>query len=156
LAAKLTDKERSEIVAHLEAGKSQNWIAKEVGRSKDTVGRVGREAGIESDGRRTQKATEAAAAIRQIDRMEVISLGLTVGQKLLRKIEGLSSRDDVALETIRAYKDAMTGVAIGIDKHRLETGEATSRSETVDPERRKKMQESLDDLAAQRRKRLAG
>jgi IS30 family transposase len=152
VAPHLTDKERATIVAYLKADKSQNWIAKEVGRSKDTVGRVGRQAGIESDGRRTEKATEAAAAIRQIDRMEVITLGLDVGAGILNGLK----EQEFSADLVRAYKDAMTGVAIGIDKHRLETGEATSRSETVDPERRKKMQESLDDLAAQRRKRLAG
>ena len=48
---------------------------------------------------------------------------------------------------MKAFKDGVTGYAIGIDKHRLETGEATSRTEQIDPERRNKMRESLDELA---------
>lgn len=147
MAPHVTDKERKQIIAYLKAGKSQNWISKEVGRSKDTVGRIGREAGIEADGRRTKKATEAAAAMREINRMEVISLGLDVGASILKGLK----EEELSPELVRAYKDAMTGVAIGIDKHRLETGEATSRSEQIDPERRQRMTEYLDELARHRR-----
>lgn len=152
MASAVTDKERAKIVAHLKAGKSQTWTARKVGRSKDTVSRIGREAGIRSDGRSTKRATEAAANFREIDRMEVISIGIDVGAAMLHGIKGM----ELTPELVKAYKDAMTGVAIGIDKHRLETGEATSRSETVDPERRQKMRESLDEVAQRRRERLAG
>lgn len=37
---------------------------------------------------------------------------------------------DLAL-TPQQYQQVMTGIAIGIDKHRLETGEATSRTDTA-------------------------
>jgi hypothetical protein len=151
MAPKLTDKERARIVAYLKDDKSHNWIAKEVKRSKDTVGRIARENGIESDGRRTKKATETAATIREIDRLEGICTVLRVGASLIAQLEGMKPTPDV----MRSYKDGATGYAIGIDKHRLEMGEATNRSETVDPERRRKMRESLDEVAHQRRKRLA-
>lgn len=140
MAANLTDAERVKIVAHLKNGKSQTWTAKQVGRSKDTVGRICREEGIETDGRQTKKATEAAAAFREIERMEIIHDILASGQDLLSRVT--DPKD---------YKDVVTGLAIGIDKHRLETGEATSRTENVDPERKRKMRESLDELAARRR-----
>jgi hypothetical protein len=146
MAPKLTDKERARIVAYLKEDKSHNWIAKEVKRSKDTVGRIARENGIESDGRRTKKATEAAAAIREIDRFEGICTVLRVGASLIAQLEGREPTPEV----MRSYKDGATGYAIGIDKHRLEMGEATNRSETVDSERRKRIQDGLDELARHR------
>lgn len=140
MAPKLTDKERGQIIAHLEAGKSQNWTAKKVGRSVDTVGRIARAEGIESDKRTPKKAHEARAHFAKEDRLALVGYALDRGGQLLQ------------LElTPQQYKDVMLGIAIGVDKHRLETGDVTDRTETVDPSRRERIKAGFDELAARRR-----
>ena len=126
MANHVSVEERQRIVDLLhEHGGNQNRVAKICGRSQDTVRRIARTEGIESFKRTPKKALAVKAAVQEIDRMEIIGLGLQTGADLLR---GYRNRD-ATVENIRAYKDLMTGLAIGIDKHRLETGEVTNRTE---------------------------
>lgn len=119
------DEERARIVAMLRDGMTQGQVAKETGRGKATISRVANTEGIDSERSATKKATETKQAIAEIDRMEIIGLGLRTGAELLRSYQDR----EASIENIRAYKDLMTGLAIGIDKHRLETGEVTDRTE---------------------------
>jgi len=139
MAPHLTDKEREQIIAYLQDGKSQNWTAKKVKRSVDTVGKIGRANGIEPLTRSTKKAVQVSAKVREINRMEIIGGILTTGQSLL---DGVADAKD--------YKDVVTGLAIGIDKHRLETGDVTDRTERVDAEARNRVRSKLDELAQRR------
>lgn len=144
MAPKLTEDERAQIVRYLEAGESQSATAKKVGRSKDTVGRVGREFGIESDGRSTKKATEAARDYALAERLGLLNEIFDHARSMLP-----NTKDAKELQALTI------AVATAIDKRRLEDGEATSRSEQVDPVRRQKMRESLDEVAQRRRQKLA-
>lgn len=120
MAPPLTDKERKKILAHLEDGKSNGWIAKEVGRSKETVRTLARKAGIDSVDQSTKKATRARRHFAKEDRLALIGYALDRGGEFL----------DQPL-TPQQYQQVMTGIAIGIDKHRLETGDVTDRTEKV-------------------------
>lgn len=145
MAPKLTSEERERIVRLLKEGKSQGKTAKEVGRHVSTVNRIAKAEGIDSNIAATKKAIEAK---RDYD----------LAERLLLLNEGFDKARDI-LPEIKEPKDLqawMIAVATGIDKRRLEDGEATHRGETIDPERRKRMRESLDEVAAQRRKSMAG
>jgi Helix-turn-helix domain len=147
MAPKVTPHERENIASLLkEHGGNRHKVAKICGRSKDTVARIAREAGIESDVRKVKKAAEVRLAYAEERRLEIIGKGFDKADALLKKIKdaGELQKWSVALGTL-------------VDKARLETGEATSRSENVDPAeaaRRQRMRESLDEVAAKRRKQL--
>lgn len=117
--AKLTPEERERILVLRAKGLGRNAIAREIGRSAGTISAVVTEAGESFDRSATKKATQVRKIIAEIDRMEIIGDILTAGQILLKNAK--EARD---------YKDVVTGLAIGIDKHRLETGEVTDRKET--------------------------
>lgn len=147
MADKIMDEERARIVAYLKEDKSQCWIAKEVGRDKSTVSRIAKAEGIDTNVAATKKATKARQDYDQAARLELLNEGFDRAREILASLDG--ARD------LQAW---MIAVATGIDKRRLEDGEATSRTESMDPERaeaRRKMRESLDEIAAQRRKNVA-
>ncbi len=117
MASKLTAKERERIVALLGEGMSQNAVAREVGRSPGLVNKVAREEGIVNI-HAPKKANAARREFAREDRMALIGYALRRGGLFL----------DTEL-TPQQFKDVMTGLGIGIDKHRLETGEVTGRHE---------------------------
>lgn len=117
---KIEGKERQKIVDLLqEHGGNQNRVAKICGRSQTAVGKIAKEEGISSVKKTPKKAIAAHIMFSQQDRMLLISRALNRGGRFLE--EHL---------TPQQFKDVMTAIAIGIDKHRLETGEVTSRSES--------------------------
>lgn len=136
--------ERSRIVSLLrEHGGNQNKVARLCGRHQSTVRRIAKAEGIESVNAAPKKANAARKDYAIAERLELLN-------------EGFEKARDI-LSTIAEAKDLQAWtVAMGtlVDKRRLEDGEATSREEKVDPERRKRIKASLDDLAEQRRKRM--
>lgn len=147
MADKITDEERAQIVVYLQEGQTHGWIARKVGRSKPTVGRVAKAEGIECTVTAAKKATEVKRDYDQINRLQLLNEGFDKARQILASLDG--ARD------LQAWSIA-TGTLI--DKRRLEDGEATNRTESVDPERaeaRRKMRENLDEIAAQRRKNVA-
>ncbi len=125
--ARVGSEERQRIIDLLqEHGGNRNRVARMVGRSVGTVQTIATQENIPSAYSAPKKANEARSLFAEIDRMEIIGLGLNTGAELLR---GYKDRTP-SIENIRAYKDLMTGLAIGIDKHRLETGEVTNRTES--------------------------
>ena len=143
MANRITEEERDRIVAYLKEGKSQGWIAREVGRSKDSVSRIAQESGIETDVRRTKKATEAKQDYDQAERLKLLNEGFDKARELLGDIK--QAKD------LQAWTVAMGTL---VDKRRLEDGEATNRTESVDPTSREKIKGTLHDLAE--RRRMAG
>lgn len=145
MAPPLTDDEKKKIIGYLKEGKSQNWVAKEVGRSADTVCRLAKAEGIQSDIRAPKNANEARRDYALVERISLLNELFDHARAMLPKI-----KDAKELQALTI------AIATAIDKRRLEDGEATNRSETVDTERRQKMRESLDEVAQRRRERLAG
>ena len=132
--------ERQKIIDLLhEHGGNRQGVAKITGRSAGLILKIARQEGIESVNKHAQeKAAEAAKHLRDYNRLEIIAEILDTGRDLLEA--GMDAKD---------FKDVVTGIAIGIDKHRLETGEATSRSENMnadEAQRRQRIKESLNDL----------
>jgi transposase-like protein len=139
---RVSDEEREKIVAFLKVPNSIGKTALEFKRSKRTISRIAHQEGAQVNVYQTKKATEARLAYAEERRLEIIGKGFDKANELLEKIAdaGELQKWSIALGTL-------------VDKARLETGEATTRSEQVDPERRKKMRESLDEVAAKRRER---
>jgi len=142
LAPKVTDKERAEIVAYLEDEKSHGWISGEVGRSKDTIRRIANASGLNRSSESVKKAGAMQSAYAEARRLEIIGKGFDKANDLLENITDASELQkwSVALGTL-------------VDKARLETGQATDRTESVDPERRKRIHGTVDELDVLRRLR---
>jgi hypothetical protein len=143
MAAPVSEYERARIVDYLREGKTQGWIARETGRSKQTVSRIARDEGIKSDVTATKKA-------------EAARLDYDLAARLIVINEGFDKLRDV-LKTITDPRELQAWtVALGtlIDKRRLEDGQATNRTENVDPASREKIKGTLHDLAE--RRRMAG
>lgn len=143
MADRITEEERDRIIAYLKSGKSQGWIAGKVGRNKSTVSRIAKVQGIDSNVAATKKATDAKRDYSRVERLKLLNEGFDKARELLGHIS--------EVKDLQAWTVA-TGTLV--DKRRLEDGEATSREEKVDPERRKKIKDSLDELAVLRRQRM--
>ncbi len=143
MAPKLTDKERADIAALLrEHNGNQSKVARLSGRSQPTVRLIAIETGISSINRAPKKANDARVAYAEDRRLELIGKGFDKANDLLKGITDAAELQkwSVALGTL-------------VDKARLETGQATDRTESVDPERRKRIHGALDELDALRRLR---
>ena len=118
---KLTPDERQRIIGLLESGMSVGETARQTGRSKGIVSLLGKRAGVDLDRSRGRKLARAA---REFDRVERLSLINETAARLREVLSagGLSPRE---------LQAASVTLGILIDKRRLETGEATSRTETA-------------------------
>lgn len=143
MAPKLAEAERERIVASLKEGKSQGQTARDAGRHVSTVNRIAKAEGIESNVAEVKKVTEARKAYAEERRLELIGRGFDKASTLLEAIADSSE-----------FQKWTVGFGTLIDKARLETGEATSRTENVDPARRERIKQSLDEVAE--RRRMAG
>ncbi len=141
--SKLTPEERERIVGLIEAGGKRNEIVRETGRSAGTVSAIAKEIDRPFDRSATKKATEAKRDYAQAERLELLNEGFDKARDLLPTIA--EARD---------LQSWMVAVATGIDKRRLEDGEATERKENVDPSRRERIKAGLDEVARKRRERL--
>lgn len=102
--------EEKAILDALKAGRSVRDVGAEFGRGKTTVSDIARRNGLDlADVRRTKKAALASSCYAAEDRIKLIGEALNKGRELLRSCA--SARD---------YQSIMTGLAIGIDKRRLE------------------------------------
>lgn len=134
----VTESERERIVTLLRSGRSQTSVAKELARGSATINRIAKAEGLEYTA--PKNAVEAKRTFDQTRRLEVID-------ELVAKARSLvPSVDDPQKLT-----QLITGVAILIDKRRLEDGEATSRTETrTDGDTRERLIGRLDELANKR------
>ncbi len=118
----VTPEERAAIIAALEEApqRSIGGIAKAFRRGKATVMRIRDAAEL---GRSELKRTEAAAKANIVD-SETRKIGLSI--IFLKGVE-------LAYNAIKAndYQKASLGVAIAVDKLRLEEGKATERTENI-------------------------
>lgn len=111
--------ERKKIVALLGQDKTPYAVAKETGRSRPTVCKIAREEGFELNVRATKKAAEARRDYALAARLELLNEGFDKAREILPEI-----KDPGDLQRW------FVAVATGIDKRRLEDGEATSRDES--------------------------
>ncbi len=145
MPAAIPGDERREIADAVRAGGRRNEIARKFGRSPGAVSKIAAACGVEFDRVQTEKATRAAKDYALAGRLEL-------GNAMFDAVgEMLGSA-----KTPQELKDLATTFGILTDKRRLDDGEATNRTESVSPERRQRMKESLDEVAAQRRKSVAG
>ncbi len=141
LPAAIGQAERERIAAALRAGGKRNEVAREFERSPSVISKIAVDGGIEFDRSQVKKAAKATREYAEAER-------LILSDELFEKLRGMA---ESTLDS-GDFRDLVVSFGILTDKRRLETGEATSRHESVDPERRARMKESLDEVAAQRRK----
>jgi hypothetical protein len=117
----LSSQEKGTIREMLDQNHSHNQIAKVMGRSQSTISDFARREGYSPLPERTPTVANAARKeFGKAERMELISLAFMRGEALLNKPD----------LTPREYKEVMTGIAIGVDKARLEEGQPNSVRET--------------------------
>ena len=121
MAQPLTTTEKERIREMLDLNYSHNEIAKQVGRSQSTISGYAKREGYSPLPERTPTvAVQARREYSKQERLELIGLVFQRGEELLNKPD-LSARE---------YKEVTTGIAIAIDKSRLEEGQPNSVHET--------------------------
>jgi hypothetical protein len=121
MSSPLTTGEKQTIREMLDQNHSHNHIARITGRSQSTISGFARRAGYSPLPERTPcVANQARREFGKAERLELISLVFERGEEMLQK-PGLTPRE---------YKEVTTGIAIAIDKSRLEEGSLNSVRET--------------------------
>lgn len=118
-------------------------MAKLCGRGHSTVQRIAEAEGIDSGYTAPQKANAARRDYALAGRLELGNAMFDAVEEMLGKAK-----------TPGELKDLATTFGILTDKRRLDDGEATNRTENVDPSRRERFRKNLDELAE--RRRMAG
>jgi IS30 family transposase len=117
----LTSTEKQRIGALLDDNQSHNSIARAVGRSQSTISEYARREGYSPLPERTPRvANKARREYAKAERLELLNLVFEKGEEMLKSPD----------LTARAYKEVVTGIAIGVDKARLEEGQPNSVRET--------------------------
>jgi hypothetical protein len=105
----------------LDQNYSHNQIAKVMGRSQSTISTFAKAQGYSPLPERVPSpANQARREYGKQERLALLNLVFEKGEEMLQGGE-LSPRE---------YKETVTGIAIAIDKSRLEEGSPTSRHET--------------------------
>jgi hypothetical protein len=135
---------RDRVIALLQEGRPRNEVARLVGCSAGSVSGIALAEGIRFDRSAIAAAEEAGRARRQVarefaaaDRLALLNRGLVVAERLLVKVK--TGRD------LQVWAGA---VGTLIDKHRLEAGEATERTEVTTDAARDRLARRLMELAA--------
>ncbi|WP_273845420.1 helix-turn-helix domain-containing protein [Rubrobacter calidifluminis] len=137
---KVTEEERQRIISLLKSGLSQGKTAREVGRSKQTVSRIARAAGISSDVTAIKKAEAARLDFAKAERLELLNEGFQKAREILPTVD--------SAHKLQAW---MTALGIAVDKRRLEDGEATERGDYTHREAAEKdLEEYFEALDALR------
>lgn len=158
MAKPLTDDERAEIVELLERGLSCGAIAKQVGRSGDTVSRIARDVGHRFGRSNSLRAQEARSAYCAERRADIAAAATERAEQVLQRMEGphrvfnFGGRDNTFNEEIldqppvdaqramaQTIRDLMRTV---IEIHRLDT-KADEGVSDVDDWLRHQMGESV-------------
>jgi hypothetical protein len=117
----LTDEEKSLIREMIEDEQSHNFIAKRLSCAQSTISEFAKREGYSPLPERTPRiANQARRDFAKVERLELLNQAFEIAADMLER-GGLSARK---------FKELMTGVAIGIDKRRLEEGEPNSVHET--------------------------
>lgn len=114
MAKRITKDEEMAILKAIEKGESVNQVAKKFKRSPNTVSKYAKKNNANFAYARPKKANEASQFYNKEKRMNLLKMGFEKHKELLPEIENL-----------RDLKDWDMGVAILIDKQRLEEGQAT-------------------------------
>lgn len=117
----LTSYEKRTIREMLDQNHSHNQIAKIMGRSQSTISTFAKAQGYSPLPERVPStANQARREFGKAERLALLNLVFEKGEEMLHSAD-LSPRE---------YKETVTGLAIAIDKARLEEGSPTSRHET--------------------------
>jgi hypothetical protein len=121
MAQPLTTTEKQRIREMLDDNRSHNEISRAIGRSQSTISGYAKREGYSPLPERTPAiANQARREYSKQERLALIGLIFERGEELLNKPD-LSARE---------YKEVVTGIAIGVDKSRLEEGQPNSVHET--------------------------
>lgn len=134
----VSPEERERIIEALQAGRSQNEVARAFGRGPATINRIAAPLALEYS---APKAALAARADYTLERrLDLLNAGFDKAVELLDGIERPAELQQWA-----------TAFGILTDKRRLEDGDVTSRSEVTNgDDERTRVASKLDELAARR------
>lgn len=108
----VSETEEAEILEALEAGLTTHQAAAKFDRAQSTISDVARRNGLDlADRSETKKAAIAKSNYATAERIKLIAEALNKGRELL-----------TSCDNARDFQSIMTGLAIGIDKRRLEEG----------------------------------
>jgi hypothetical protein len=130
------------ILEALQAGESQNAVARRFGCGPATVNRIAKRNGLEYTA--PKKAAEARRDYASAERLALLN-------KLFDKVRDMA---DGPL-TPNGLQALTISMGILTDKRRLEDGEVTARTEVSSGGARERLARSLDELAARRREKAA-
>lgn len=139
------------IIEALEAGESQQAIARRLGCGVATVNRVAKRNSVPFRSAPFQKipaqeAAQAAAAVEQAAASYCLERRIALLDKVFDKAESM-------IETASTpHKLQALAIAVGIliDKRRLEDGEVTARTEVASGSAREHLARRIDELAERR------
>lgn len=116
----VTPEERQRIIEAIRSGKSRYAVANEFQRSRSTIAKIAREAGLDADRTSTAKATRARTQYAAADRLELINQGFA-------KVEAMLANISADPGDARNLREIMTSLAILIDKRRIEDGDTPNK-----------------------------
>ena len=117
----ISDDLRTRVLDALRSGVGHKTAAKQCGTTEWYVRRIAHEAGLDTQREATKKATETRLAWDSARRVGLLS-------EVLQRARELMPQAD----TPQKLQSLVTAMAIAVDKIRLETGEATARTETTE------------------------
>lgn len=134
--------DQAAVVEALQAGESQNAVARRLGCSAGSVNRIAKLNGLEYSS--PKHAAECRRDYAAAERLELLNQGFDKARELLPAIK--------SPQWLQAWSISM---GILIDKRRLEDGEATARTEVSSDGARDRVARRIDELAARRREKVA-
>jgi|SRR5215204_4303604 len=140
MAERIGAGEKARIVQTLKAGASVGQAVKAHNRSRDSIHRIAKDAGISFECSAMKKATKAKADYDQAARLELLNKVFNKASELLPQIT-----------EAKEFRELVTGIAIAVDKRRLEENLPTDRTEHVDSTSRDRIKGTLHDIATMRR-----
>lgn len=140
MPAAIEQKEREAIAETLSTGVSVGETAKRHKRSKGAVSKIAQQHGIVFERSNTKKASQAKRDYALAERIELLNDGFDKARELLAGI--------TEVKDLQAW---MISVGTGIDKRRLEDGEATSRDERHNHDHKAELDSYFKDLDVYRR-----
>jgi hypothetical protein len=143
--------DESAVLAALQAGESQNSVARRLGYGVATVNRIAKRNGVKCIPHpKTVRSPEEIAAIAAAH-VALVTYDLERRIALLDKVFNKAEQMLDTVTTPHKLQALCVSLGILIDKRRLEDGEVTSRTEINGDAIRERLASRLDELAARRR-----
>lgn len=143
------------ILEALQAGESQNAVARRLGCSPGLVNKVAKLNGV--NGQREYHSRPKSPPSPEVQAAENAARGYVLERRLALLDKVFDKAEALIEQATSPHKLQALAIAVGIliDKRRLEDGDVTARTEVNGGGARERLARSLDELAARRREKAA-